>query len=445
VRLKQHDGGVEDGDVAALSRGGSTPTKLRPKLEQRSHKSTSNLATLLIRSCCRDWSIPLITTGLLFALLLPQQPDPLYAARWRAELTWEIGYEEDGVTFGRIMDIATSQDGAVFALDLSNHAVAVLRPPAAARLIGREGSGPGEFRAPSSLGFLGDTLWVRDPRLMRLTFFDHDGQVLRTAKIGSEGEGPYRPTLAGALLPRGTAVVELEPSQAALFRMGGGASVLATPILIVNRENEPLDTLAWVPVRDKAIAIRGTSYVQITTPQPFADGPTWGMSRHRGEVVIVNRESPSSSADSTFTIRWHDYLGRVLRERSYSYSPKPISSQTTDSLFSFHVDRLVASTSWLDGRQRAYDAVRAALYIPDFYSPVRQLVVGQDGTVWLQTLGHWRTGTTWIVLSELGDPIGSVEAPAGLRIMAASRDHFWGIQLGRLDVQLLAMYTIQRE
>lgn len=44
---------------------------------------------------------------------------------------------------------------------------------------GRRGGGPGEFQGIGTMGFAGDTLWIYDARLRRVTRVASDGTVLR--------------------------------------------------------------------------------------------------------------------------------------------------------------------------------------------------------------------------------------------------------------------------
>ena len=47
-----------------------------------------------------------------------------------------------------------------------------------AGILGGEGEGPGEFDAPSRLGFFGDSLWVMDRLAYRVSYFDLGGSFL---------------------------------------------------------------------------------------------------------------------------------------------------------------------------------------------------------------------------------------------------------------------------
>jgi hypothetical protein len=98
------------------------------------------------------------------------------------------------------------------------------------RTIGRSGEGPGEFRMLLSAGFVGDTLYVADQTLRRLSMFTADGQFVRSYEFASpliaNPSAVLLPTLLHRLLDDRTAIVR--PSVAIRSRVAG---VNAVPIL----------------------------------------------------------------------------------------------------------------------------------------------------------------------------------------------------------------------
>ena len=76
--------------------------------------------------------------------------------------------------------VTVDRSGTVYVLDPEAEGIHVFDAAGPYRgLIGRAGSGPGEFRNTGWSGWLGDTLWVTDPALRRVTFFRTDGTVVR--------------------------------------------------------------------------------------------------------------------------------------------------------------------------------------------------------------------------------------------------------------------------
>ena len=81
------------------------------------------------------------------------------------------------------------------------------------------------------------------------------------------------------------------------------------------------------------------------------------------------------------------------------------------------------------------------LRVPEFYPPIRDLVVGNDGTLWLS---RWPVGRTrsWLVLDERGNRRGRVELPATLRVHAASTTQVWGTQPDRDGIPSIVRYRV---
>ncbi len=62
--------------------------------------------------------------------------------------------------------------GKVWVADVAEGQVGLLETKSSRwRVVGSRGSGPGEFRAPIGIGQIGDSVWVYDNRLRRLSFF----------------------------------------------------------------------------------------------------------------------------------------------------------------------------------------------------------------------------------------------------------------------------------
>jgi hypothetical protein len=81
--------------------------------------------------------------------------------------------------FGKVTGVVAGDDGTIYVADgLAYEIRAFSADGESLRRIGREGGGPGEFRAVLSLGMLGDTLVVLDPGNGRLGFLSPTGAWL---------------------------------------------------------------------------------------------------------------------------------------------------------------------------------------------------------------------------------------------------------------------------
>ncbi|HEY8375368.1 MAG TPA: hypothetical protein VIK91_02715, partial [Nannocystis sp.] len=94
--------------------------------------------------------------------------------------------------------------GTLWVLDTGNDRIVVVQAGGPARSIGREGSGPGEFRWPVVLEHTPDGhVAVWDRSLRRVTIFDRTGEVVesRLFDVTEPGLDPWvvLPTAAGYL------------------------------------------------------------------------------------------------------------------------------------------------------------------------------------------------------------------------------------------------------
>ncbi len=99
------------------------------------------------------------------------------AAGWHATPLFTIGATEgDTIEFGSIRSILLDSAGTLYIADLRNRALKQFDSTGAfVRQIGREGAGPGEYRAPYSLAWLDGNLALLDPENTRVGLFNRVG------------------------------------------------------------------------------------------------------------------------------------------------------------------------------------------------------------------------------------------------------------------------------
>lgn len=96
-------------------------------------------------------------------------------------------------------DLRLMPDGRVLLLDRRRQQVSLLSPSLQLeRAVGRQGDGPGEFRAlAAALALPGDSLLAFDRRTQRFTVFGPDGQVARAFSWTPPEASPALPALLG--------------------------------------------------------------------------------------------------------------------------------------------------------------------------------------------------------------------------------------------------------
>jgi hypothetical protein len=84
---------------------------------------------------------------------------------------------------GRASDLAVGPEGRVWIADNMNHHLLILGPEGEVEVVGRAGSGPGEFRSPIALGASGSAIEVYDYGNGRLQRLSPSGDYLRSRPI----------------------------------------------------------------------------------------------------------------------------------------------------------------------------------------------------------------------------------------------------------------------
>lgn len=130
---------------------------------------------------------------------------------WRVDATpvWALRSGADGGGFAEPTDATELSDGSFVVAD---HRAGMLhyisRDGAPVRVVGRTGSGPGEFRSLEGVGGAGrDTIWAFDHSLRRITIFGKTGDVLTTYAVRITGR-PSWPSVVGVLVGNRAVVLE---------------------------------------------------------------------------------------------------------------------------------------------------------------------------------------------------------------------------------------------
>lgn len=296
--------------------------------------------------------------------------------------------------------------------------------------IGSEGEGPGEFRRPTAMGLVSDTLWVADGGLNRLSYLGRDGEYVRSVRfsvvLGSSVYMPRRALSSGGILSTEYFSTSA-PTRPALH------------LLAFDDEGEITDTLARRP--------RGRAVVSVTT--------TGGNGGQRGGSVSLSHPLDLQSLVA------YDPLGRWVYVGGWRPDQLP-SSNFELMRIAPSGDTAMAVRLPLARRALEADEVRAharmirsalpealrtrigertllrafAEQIPHpAETAVDAMLAGDDGTVWLRaTRGGARGYRRWMRFRPDVGLDGFVDLPAGHRLLAASGGMLWTVDRDVWDV-----------
>lgn len=310
------------------------------------------------------------------------------------------------------------------------------------RTVGRRGEGPGEFQRIGMLGVVGDSLWVFDSGTDRFSFFDPgSGALLGSVRAPSTDPGRAGvPATAYSLLDDSTFLTfPVVPSD----QITAG-EITEVPVHLIDRDGTRIATLAprhfvnlnWEVVVRRGGEVRGIS----SGAQPFSDARLWNVVPDQPAVVTLDRPAPAGTDQAVLHFRKVSFQGDTLVSRELSFDPVPITDGMVDSVL-----RVQIPDEGLFGvpASAARETARESLYRPAHLPGVADMILGDDGRIWLRSNDVDDRGVAWWILSSDGVPQATVRLPTRLRAMAARGDRLWGTVVADFGVPYVVRYRME--
>jgi hypothetical protein len=312
------------------------------------------------------------------------------------------------------------------------------------RTIGGNGEGPGELRALNSLGILGDTVYVTDPRLRRVSLFTADGDLIETRSLftGADSAGTgtrYSATVPSLLLADGSAVAVPAPALRSVAAGGGSVSV---PVLRLQPDGTQVDTVVMSERETllHGIVVRGRrSGVRI----PFTDAPIYHLLSDRSGVLIVHRRAANSEDESSYRIAKVSFDGDTVMTSIVRYRPLRAEDQVVSSAVAQVRDQMPDRPD-LPSADDILAILRREGHVPEFLPPVTMVASGVNGTIWIRREDAGTETSHWQIFSNDGRSIAEVRT--GVRQVMKYADEETAIveELGYFDVPSIVVYRIIR-
>lgn len=311
---------------------------------------------------------------------------------WRLELVTEIGErggtgEAGPAEFGRVTSVALAPDGRVLVADGGSDEIRVFGPDGAfLEGWGRSGEGPGEFGAPYSLGWMGDTLAVLDPAVGRIGLFDADG--------GWIGQLDYPGGVSGS--PSMIRFYRAGPGELYAWRVVPGEEGVERRFQRYTPEGEE-EAVPWLDGPEG----RPSSSLTCPTPDgglhflqvPFA--PEWIQAPAPG-----GRVAAAWTAD--YRIAFVSPDGDTVRTVTRQHEPAPVTGEEWEAALA---DYRAFRDEWSDVRCDPSMPDR-----PDAKPALSDLFYDDRGRLWVEAITA--EGRRWDVFDGAGRLIGSIPAPA---------------------------------
>jgi hypothetical protein len=337
-------------------------------------------------------------------------------------------------------------------------------------VFGRKGSGPGEFRnLTQRAGWVGDTLWVYDNALRRITYVSPAASLVRSEILAPKLNAAMRSGAAEPLGPE--AILMFQPSAIssggvvigpAMIGVGESSGAMKTRSVVMATTSDGGGHVVMAPLpinEDVSVTYRpGGGEASFTAAVPFAFAPITEYSADGSRVAFLTATQARAGSSYTVTVL---NLGRVSRaslesqravskaamvdtvfSRTYAVPALPIPRGVVDSA----LETLRAPRA--DGRPRfppgIADKLRelAGARAPQAYPPVTGLVLGLDQTTWV-LLRKTAAGTPAIALDDRGTVVAQITVPLKSRMVQATRGRVWMLESDDDGLSSIVRYALK--
>ena len=384
---------------------------------------------------------------------------------WQLEEVLRIGSPESTDLVASVLDLAIGPDSVLYVAQAMVPAVTVFSLDGQVlRRIGRAGQGPGEMQlAAVGVGWVGDTLWVADVNRIQLFTTDErrPEQIIRFSRGVPEEGSMLTP---GRILADGTLIGRRRTTDAGVLSSRGANLGLA--LRRFSRSGEVLDTIATIEWPGNAVENERDAQL-FPGRHPLRDLPPLGLGEYLtavkpdGSAFVRIGEVHEDATPPTFDLLVISIRGDTLLHRPVAYEPRDVTRamerRLTDEYAGWRAGDYYPSSgadlteTTLERRRRA---ARRVFWVPEHLPPVRQVVAGTDGTIWLLREMREDRVDVWEVYDSGGTLEGTVEIAQGrsslvpwdprVAVALASRDEVWGATYGDYDIPYIHRYLIDR-
>jgi hypothetical protein len=278
------------------------------------------------------------------------------------------------------------------------------------RSVGRAGEGPGEFRAPAWLGRGGgDTLFIWDDRLLRLSVFSGDGEFIESRKVVGHNE-------------------DLALSISGRFEDGSFLLVPGPVVWIGSEEGvrrSPFAYQRYDPATGQTTDLAdgwsletvvedGTAYVL-----PFGDR----------EVAVPSRTALLVGDTGSPRIRYYDLEGRLVRIVEWASDRTPVTVADRQAFVRRAGQRLPSGGS----------GVRFSADRPRFSS----IVTDSSGRIWVREFASFGDSSPdWLLFDQVGILQCRVAMPVRVAVRQVGPDYMVGVRTDSLDVESVVLLAV---
>ena len=294
------------------------------------------------------------------------------------------------------------------------------------RSVGRQGSGPGEFRQINLLAQFGDSVLIYDLALRRASVFDSAGNYGRSSTIlDADTLGDTFPV---GVLGDGRLLLASyhEPAPANGLRRDSVMLRIGSPTGTIQAD---IGRFPWV---DQVIEVRSGGISMSRTV--FGRLAYWGT---LDSLVLV-------ASNDRFSFDWYGADGRLKRSVRRQWTPVPVTTADVTAQIEEWLGGFPAGMEERKAKARASWAAAPRREVKPPYGPV---LVSAAGEVWVQEYGEPGQRTrpaVHSVFDRSGQWLGQVIMPAGVEPKVIGTDEILAAWRDQDEVTHVRVYRLRQ-
>jgi hypothetical protein len=347
----------------------------------------------------------------------------------REEVRIESNDSVPGMLLTGIERLAVLPDGRMLTTHPREAVVRVFDPGGRLlKVVGRRGDGPGEFRRIRQVGFVGDRIWVEDQGWYQL--FD-----ARTYEpVGRVARGPTSGAFHG-LASDSTSLFSLGRHDSTGVSIHDRSGQRRMSIDIARRAAGHSFEVPWTEISPAGF-LTGR-IVPRTLYSPLRTATGLSLVPGGREAVVLEPSELWKGPPGQFTIRRIETAtGRISAPVTVSLAVRRVTRAEADSLVRHSTPPV---TDPRDAKGAA--EYRAKAKVPATFPAYRTFTPSADGVLWLT---EYARPDMSLVVDFTGKPLMRVRLPKGMRVVAVSRTHVWGVAFDADDLPIVSRYRVQR-
>ena len=312
----------------------------------------------------------------------------------------------------RVLGAALLDDGTIVLLNAGTRQLLFFSQSGEyQRAVGGEGRGPGEFVGPDWFGRgKGDTLFVWDTRLRRLSVFSGTGEFVTSGPV------PLQMITVRGLFADGSFLAD----PISLVYIGGDGSLKRESKKYqrydsgIDEANHLADGMAneWVDGENGPYSL------------PF--GKSGLFAAHEMLLVVAD--------NAAAVLRYYDLQGQLSRLVSWASDLIPVTDQDKRNYLEHHAPDFT-------GRERQRDNTLFADERPRF-SAIKS---SRTGWLWVREFAAaWEPPESWLVFDEDGSLQCRVEMPSRFSVREVGEDHIIGVQRNEFEEESVVLFNLNR-